>query len=202
MSNFTKALDKLKFWPEGGLKSQRVYAEGVMDVCSDIKWYFIVCCSLGWFILVLKAYSEHEDILLRLPPCKLSRSVSVTDVYRFTSLIQQLSSGMTTSIHTFSIFLSSILHHHHHHPLSFSVFSLPLALLLPLLLLQPTVWVSSGVQSTVLHWSVKSDLVWLCFCPLPERVASPLSDTAEGIWGGELSQSQPLCWVNSDVVVV
>lgn len=110
--------------------------------------------------------------------------------------------SMTTSIHTFSIFLSSILHHHHHHPLSFSVFSLPLALLLPLLLLQPTVWVSSGVQSTVLHWSVKSDLVWLCFCPLPERLASPLSDTAEGIWGGELSQSQPLCWVNSDVVVV
>lgn len=199
MSNFTKALDKLKFWPEGdpGSKSQRVrqiYSNlcwGVMNVCTEMKWYFIVCCNLQWFILVLKAYSEHEDILLRLPPflphCKLSRSVSVTDVYRFTSLIQQLSSGMTTSIHTFSILLSSILHHHL--PLSFSVLSLPLALLLPLLLLQPTVWVSSGVQSTVLHWSVKSDLVWLCFCPLPKRLASTLSDTAEGIWGGVLSRT-------------
>lgn len=190
LSNFTKALDKLKFWPDGdpGLKSQRVrqihysLCWGVMNVCTEIKWYFIVCCNLRWFILVLKADSEHEDILLRLPPClprcKLSRSVS---------LMQQLSSGMTTSIHTFSILLSSILYHHH--PLSFSVFSLPLALLLPLLLLHPTVWVSSGVQSTVLHWSVKSDLVWLCFCPLHKHLASTLSDTAEGIWGGVLCRT-------------
>lgn len=127
-----------------------------------------------------------------LPHCKLSKSVSVTDVYRFKFLISVFKHGYNHS-YIFSVLLSSNLHHR---PLSFST-SLPLALILPLLrphlLTHPTVWVSSSV----LHMKHSPSLIWdaviffFCHCLLslfplrPVCLASPLSapDTAERFWG-------------------
>lgn len=152
---------------------------------------------------MLKACSEREDIPLipspslhvslppSLPHCKLSTSVSVTGVYRFTSLIQDLSSSMALSIHTLSVLLSSNLHHQ------------PFVLLC----LPPTRSHSSSPSPPLQYESAvavlspslicQSDVVIFSFCPCscplprgPEHLASPcLPLTLQRGFGGVLSRT-------------
>lgn len=126
----------------------------------------MVCCSFCWFTPVLRTYSVWEDIPLSPPPslhrCKLPTSVSVTDVYGFTSWTHYLSSSMAASIHTFSVLLSSDLHHHLLHPLSFLSpshrLSSFLSVSLPVLQYE-----SAAVHSPPLI--CQSDVVIFHFCP-------------------------------------